>query len=233
MTDWFAAHKEGLRQIHERLVERRGFGIIGGELYQNVMDTDATKCVFTISKVPNKPRIRIDVEDDGPGFHDLTHAWTIYAPSEKKADPRKAGRFNMGEKVVLSFAHEAAIHTTSGMVVFDSTGRHEYPRRKRDKGTLFSAELACNQERYDQLIEYLRKVVVRPGLSLIVNGEEIPHREPIHVFEHPLATEIGDDLRRTVRKAEVQLFDVSGDEVANLYELGIPVVETGTSGTAT
>lgn len=227
MTDWFTAHKDGLRQIHERLVERRGFGIIGGELYQNVMDTDATKCVFTITKVPGKPRVRIEVEDDGHGFHDLTHAWTMYAPSEKKADPGKAGRFNMGEKAVLSFAHEATVHTTSGMVVFDSSGRHEHPRRKRDRGTLFTAELACNQERYEQLVGYLRRIIVRPGLTLIVNGEELPHREPIHVFEQPLTTEIGDDLRRSVRKTEVQLFDVGGDEVPSLYELGIPVVETG------
>ena len=35
MSNWFVAHKEGLRQIADRLVERRGFGIVGGELYQN------------------------------------------------------------------------------------------------------------------------------------------------------------------------------------------------------
>ena len=39
---WFSVDKEGLRQINERLVERRGFGVIVAELYQNVMDTDAT-----------------------------------------------------------------------------------------------------------------------------------------------------------------------------------------------
>jgi hypothetical protein len=227
MTDWFAAHKDGLRQVHERLVERRGFGIIGGELYQNVMDTDATTCIFNVKKLPSRPRIQIEVEDDGHGFRDLTHAWTMFAPSEKKVDPTKAGRFNVGEKVVLSFAYEATIHTTSGMVVFDSSGRHEHPRRKRDRGTLFAAELACNRDRFEELLEYLRKIIVRPGLTLIVNGEELPRREPVHVFEEALATEIGEDLRRSVRKTGVQIFEAGGDEVPSLYELGIPIVETG------
>ena len=36
---WFSVDKEGLRQINERLVERRGFGVIVAELYQNVMES--------------------------------------------------------------------------------------------------------------------------------------------------------------------------------------------------
>jgi len=37
MSKWFDADKDGLRQIGERLIERRGFGIIGAELYQNAL----------------------------------------------------------------------------------------------------------------------------------------------------------------------------------------------------
>src|ERR1700683_3388340 len=50
MSRWFEADKVGLRQIAERLVERRGFGILGAELYQNVMDTSATACTITLEK---------------------------------------------------------------------------------------------------------------------------------------------------------------------------------------
>jgi len=234
MSDWFVANKDGLRQIHERLVDRRGFGMIGGELYQNVADTDATFCKVSIEKIPGKPRIVITVEDDGHGFHDLTHAWTLFAPSEKKQDPTKAGRFNVGEKVVLSFAYNAEISTTTGTVTFNDgsdpekpKGRFEFPRRKREKGTVFTAELACNQERYEQLISYMRTIIVRHGLKLIVNGEVIHGRTPIHTFQCSLQTEIGDDLRKSTRIADVQIFETSGDEVPMLYELGIPVVETG------
>lgn len=226
MSDWFVTNKEGLRQIHERLVDRRGFGLIGGELYQNVADTDATFCKMNIHKLPGKPRVIITVEDNGHGFKDLSHAWTMFAPSEKKNDPTKAGRFNLGEKVVLSFANEAEIFTTSGTVIFNKDGRHE-KRKKRDIGTLFTAELACNQERYDELITYMRSIIVRPGLKLIVNGEEICSRLPIHKFEYKLQTEVGDELRKTVRSTEIQIYEPVGDEIAMLYELGIPVVETG------
>lgn len=227
MKDWFTAHKDGLRQINERLVLRRGYGLIGGELYQNVMDTDATLCRFQITKVPNKPRILLNVEDNGHGFHTLSDAWTMFAPSEKKGDPTKAGRFNLGEKVVLSFAYEANIHTTSGTVTFSDRGRETHPRRKRESGTMFEAELACTSQQYDELIEYLHRIIVRPHLILEVNGEEVPHRDLIHGWQESLKTEIGDDLRPTTRITEVQVYEPLHGVPPMLYELGIPVVETG------
>ena len=225
--NWFDADKDGLRQVNERLVERRGFGIIGGELYQNVMDTTASECVFEICKLPGKPRVLITVTDNGPGFSNLRDAWTLFAPSEKKGDPTKAGRFNLGEKMVLSFAFWANIETTSGTVKFDENGRQEFPRRKLPSGTKFSAELACTTERFNQLLDYMSKIIVRPGLVLNVNGEEINPRNPITEWDAQLATEIGDDLRKTRRMTTVQLFEALDGEVPMLYELGIPVVETG------
>lgn len=226
MSNWFTADKDGLRQLHERLVERRGFGIVGAELYANVMDTSATDCLFTIEKFPRQPVIRVRVEDNGEGFHDLSHAWTIFAPSKKKLDPEKAGRFNLGEKVVLSFALEGEIHTTTGTVKFDSSGRTVNGRKKRSQGTVFEALLRGNQERYEQLLDYMRRVIVRPGLNLTVNGEVVPHRTPIHVFETPLKTEIGEDLRPTVRITKVEVYEPLEGDIPSLFELGIPVVET-------
>ena len=224
---WFDADKEGLRQISERLVDHRGFGLIGGELYQNVMDTPASECHFAIKKVPGKPRVTIEVIDNGPGFSRLSDAWTLFAPSEKKDDATKAGRFNLGEKVVLSFAYHAIIQTTSGTVLFNDEGRKEYPRRKYEDGTRFFAELACDAERYDQLIEYMGKVIVRPGLQLFVNGNEIPHRNPLRHWQETLQTEIGDELRKTRRNTTLSLYETVDGDVPMLYELGIPVVETG------
>lgn len=225
--NWFTAHKDGLRMVAKRLVERRSFGIIGAELYQNVMDTEATECHIKVATIPGKPLIEISVIDNGPGYTDLSHAWTVYAPSEKKDDPTKAGRFNVGCKMALAFCKEARVHTTSGTVEFNDEGRHEYPRRKRDNGTEFWALMECTRQQYTELIEYMNKIIVRPGLKLFVNGDEIKGRKPIHTFEQTLFTEIGEDLRTSARKCEIQIFDVLPDEVPSLYELGIPVVETG------
>jgi hypothetical protein len=231
MSEWFSAHKDGLRQIAERLVERRGFGIVGGELYQNVMDTNATSCVITLNKLAGRPLAELSVEDNDPnGFPDLAHAWTVFAPSLKKSDPTKAGRFNVGEKMVLAFCKEAKIHTTKGLVEFNQEGRKEYTRRKREVGTEFWALIECNQERYDQFIDYMRKIIVRPGLTLTVNGEIIQSRVPLTKFVEKLPTEIaGEDgiLRKSIRQTELQIYEALPGEEPYLYEMGIPVVETG------
>lgn len=231
MSNWFTAHKEGLKQIAERLVERRGFGIIGGELYQNVMDTEATECIINFKKIAGRPIAELSVMDNDPnGFHDLSHAWTIFAPSMKKSDPTKAGRFNLGEKMVLAFCKKARIHTTKGLVEFNENERNDYPRRKREIGTEFWAEIECSQERYDQFIDYMRQIIVKPGLSLVVNGEIIQSRKPIHSFVEKLPTEIaGKDgtLRKSIRQCEIQIYEALPNETPSLYEMGIPVVETG------
>lgn len=229
-TDWFLADKVGMRQISERLVESRGFGIIAGELYQNVMDTDATVCHMTIGKVDNSPTALLGVIDNSTtGFADLRHAYTLFAPSSKKIDPTKAGRFNLGEKMVLAFCRSATIQSMTGTVEFNDQGRHEFPRRKCEVGTHFAAVIDCTHERMNQLLEYCDRLLVRPGLEFRVNGIQILPREPIHTFTTKLQTEVaGEDgiLRRTVRQCEVQIFEPLPDETAMLYELGIPVVET-------
>lgn len=231
MNGWFTAHKEGLRQLAMRLVEARGFGVLAAELYQNVADTGATQCSFSFQPVAGRPLFQLVVEDDDPmGFPDLTHAWTLFAPSLKKGDPTKAGRFNLGEKVVLAFCEEATIHTTCGTVVFDRAGRHEHPRRRRRVGTAFHATLACTRREGEEFVSYLDRLIVHPGLRLTINGREIPPRLPLHVIPARLPTEIageGGALRRTVRTTEVHLHPVLPGEQATLYELGIPVVETG------
>ena len=66
MSRWFEADKVGLRQIAERLVERRGFGILGTELYQNVMDTSATVCTITLEKTKSRGWYELSCEDDDP-----------------------------------------------------------------------------------------------------------------------------------------------------------------------
>ena len=228
MSKWFDADKDGLRQIGERLVGRRGFGIIGAELYQNVMDTDATVCDITLEKTDTRGKYLLVCEDNDPtGFPDLRHAYTVFAPSLKKNDPEKAGRFNIGEKFVLAFCREACIETTKGTVIFDAEGRHEHPRRQRDVGTRFWAVIDCNEERMEQFLAHMQRILVKPGLKLRVNGVLVPERRPIAEFEETLITEHGDDLRPTRRKCKVEIYEPAEGETAMLYELGIPVVETG------
>jgi len=224
---WFEVDREGMRQVNQRIVDRRGFGIVIGELYQNVMDTNATKCFITTTNLEGRSRVELVIGDNGPGFARLTDAWTMFAPSMKKDDPTKAGRFNIGEKMVLSFCHSAKIETTSGTVEFDEDGRREHPRKKYADGTRVTLELMCNQKQFDELLDYVPKLMVREGLRLYVNGAEINHREPIGCWWETLPTEIGEDLRKSRRQTGVRIFEPEVGETPMLYELGIPIVETG------
>lgn len=231
MKDWFSVDRDGLRKIGERLVERRGFGILGAELYQNVMDTNATKCEIFIQKVLSRPLAFISVTDNDPeGFIDLSHAWTMFAPSLKRSNPEQAGRFNMGEKFVLAFCRDAKIHTTKGTVVFDKDGRRNLPKTKRAEGTEFSATIDCKADQLKELIEHMGKIIPKNGLVLTVNGAEIPHRTPVGTVRGSLATEIANEegeMKATVRICDVDLYEPLPGEKAMIYELGIPVVETG------
>jgi hypothetical protein len=224
MNNWFDVDKEGLRQINDR---HDDYGWVIGELYQNVMDTTATECLITITKFEGQPRAEIIVEDDGPGFAHLKHAWTMFAPSIKTDNPTKAGRFNLGEKFVLAACYTAKIETTCGTVKFDVDGRHELPRRKFQEGTKVTLEIRCTNEQYMQLLDYAPKLFVREGLRLCVNGAEMAHREELSSWEETLPTVIGEDLRPTRRKAHVRIYEAKEGETPMLYELGIPVVETG------
>lgn len=226
--DLIVVSMDGFRAIARSMVEKRGFGMVGGELWQNAMDEKPPRVDFTIEPIEGKPAIKIRVEDNGPGYKDLSHAWTLYAPSGKKDDPEKAGRFNRGCKIVLCFCRTASIHTTSGLVTFDrADGREVFPRRKREVGTVFEAEMDCTREQYEQLMIYMRQIL--PPLSLnpvrlYLNGEEIIRRAPVGHFMESLPTEIGEDLRRTVRKCSVEVHRVKDGETPHIYELGIPVV---------
>jgi hypothetical protein len=62
------------------------------------------------------------------------------------------------------------------------------------------------------------------------NGDRLLLRKPLRTFEASLETLVADDqgvMRPRQRKAQVSLFEALPGEVPGLYELGLPVAETG------
>ena len=83
---------------------------------------------------------------------------------------------------------------------------------------------------YVEAVDFLRTLLIPEGVTVSVNGGVLPIRRPLHTFEAGLETEIADEhgiLRRRLRRTPVSLHEVLPGEVASLYELGLPVVETG------
>jgi hypothetical protein len=215
---------KGLR----RQVEAWPRSFILRELWQNAIDTAAKRVSITLKPVPGRRLAELTIEDDDPnGFKSLSHAWMMYAESEKVSDPEKAGRFNIGEKFVIALAHEAEISTTTGTVRFEGDARTEYPRRKREQGSRFWGLFPLTREQIGE-IELAAQALIVPdhieGATL--NGVHIPRRRPLKTFQATLTTLVADSegvLRARERETTVRVFPpIAGDDPL-IYELGIPV----------
>src|SRR5262245_30418075 len=228
MKQWFNVDKQGLG----RQAEEQGKGRLVGELVQNALDeSGVTQIAVTLAIVPGQELADLSVEDDAPsGFADLTHSYTLFAPSAKRANPEQRGQFNLGEKLVLAVCEQAAISTTKGTVIFDpDQGRIEKPDR-RERGSVFQGRMRMTQEEYSRIADYLRSLLLPDGIVVTFNGNRLLPRKPVHVFTASLETQIADDkgvMRPTTRKAQVSLYEPLPGEVPSLYEMGLPVVETG------
>jgi hypothetical protein len=225
---WFDVDKAGLG----RQAEEQGKGRLVGELIQNALDEPGvTQINVTLAMVPGESVADLTVEDDSPsGFADLTHAYTLFAPIAKRANPEQRGQFNLGEKLVLAVCEQASISTTKGTVVFDPEhGRIEKPD-KRGRGSVFTGRIKMTEPEHAQVADYLRSLLLPDGIVVTFNGDRLLPRKPIHTFQASLETQVADDkgvMRPTTRKATISLYEPLPGEVAALYEMGLPIVETG------
>jgi len=224
---WFEVDRTGLR----KLIEDKGPAAVVVELIQNAWDQDVTRVDVTLQMLPGKPVAEIVVEDDDPaGFEELDHSFTLFAESGKKADPEKRGRFNIGEKLVLSLCSVATISSTTGTIRFDAKGRHRSGIR-RERGSRFEGTLRLTREDYAAVEQLVQSLIPPIGITTTFNGVTLDTRRPLAELTATLPTAEADGegvLRRVTRTTTVRVYMPRGDE-AMLYEMGIPVVSTGDS----
>lgn len=223
-NEWFAIDRAGLGALLER--KGKWFAIL--ELLQNCWDEKGvtTVQVELVSLERGKARLWVtDNSDDG--YADLTHAFTLFAPSTKLNEAEKRGRFNLGEKLVLALCDSAEIISTTGGFRFDDTGRHTL-RKRTTSGSTFKAVIRMTKAEVVEAIQHIHNVIVPDHITTTINGAEVAHRSVVHEFKVSLPTELADDegrLRPTQRKTLVRLYDPMPGEKATVYELGIPIVE--------
>ncbi len=241
MNDWFKVDKEGLR----KLLERRGKQFAIFELIQNSWDTEAKNVDVILEKIPGRPYADLVVKDDHPkGYTDLSHAYTLFAESEKKGDPTKRGWMNLGEKLVLSMCKRAEVRSTTGTIYFHEDGTmSQNDDDKTESGSVFEAEIRLTREEFDEVAAAFYELIPPKHCTTTLttnradSAETLPIRKPVCTFEASLPTHIADAeglMRRTTRKAMVEVYDPLGHENEDeddwgsyLYEMGIPVVVTG------
>ncbi len=221
---WFEVDRAGLAQI----VRRRGPAFLALELLANAWDTDADLVEIQFKPIDGKPLAYLAIKDNDPhGFEQLSDAYTLYAPSCRIGDPTKRGRFNIGEKEVLSLCQEAMLVSTKGSVIFSADGTRKRTTDRSDVGTLFSATVKLTRAEVREVTEAILSVLPPKGVTTTLNGTVIQTRTPRATFDVSLPTELQADdgsLRPTKRKTAVAVIDPNG-KPSYLYELGIPVCE--------
>lgn len=226
---WFHVDKAGLG----KQAEEQPKGRLIGELVQNALDeAGVTRIDIRLELVPGRPLADLTVKDDSPeGFGDLAHAYTLFAPSYKRSNPEQRGQFNLGEKIVLALCESASISTTKGTVAFDADeGRIDHPRQKRDRGSIFQGRIRMTREEYPAVCDYLRSLLLPENIVVTFNGDRLLPRKPLRTFEASLETLVADDqgvMRPRQRKTTVSICEALPGETPSLYEMGLPIVETG------
>lgn len=226
MKNWFEVDKHGLA----RILERKGKEFVLFELVQNAWDECGVTKVSATLQYRGRSRALLVVEDDAPeGFRDLSHAFTLFAESAKKSNPQQRGRFNFGEKLVLAISDEVTIRTTKGGIRFDAEGRHTL-RTRQTVGSRIECLLRMTEEECRAVEHQVRKLICPASIVTVFNGTTLEPRREAEQFTTTLPTEVASAdgfLRRVNRETSVRLFTVLPGETAMLYEMGIPVVETG------
>ena len=103
-------------------------------------------------------------------------------------------------------------------------------RARRNRGTEFMGIARITRAELAEIKTGLTKLIPPPGVTILINGEALRARTPLKTIEATLPTELADAegvLRRSIRKTTVDIYEVLPGEIAMLYELGMPVVETG------
>ena len=219
----FAVSAEGLRQLN---ASRPPWSLVK-ELIQNAWDEapKATRCDVTVTAGSESTTV-VTVEDDGPGFKEISDAWTLMADTPKRGDPGKRGRFNLGEKEIVAVALTGEIETMGTTVTFPATGGRTTTPNKRKRGTLVTVTMPWDREQAQELRSQLRRF--RPtDCRLTIDGQEIERREPLASRNTTLRTVTqqapGYPITETRRKTVIDILEQADPDNAWIYEMGIPI----------
>lgn len=184
----------------------------------------------------NTRKRQIRVIDNGPGYDELKHSWTVYG-GNKGDDPTKRGRFSRGIKETLAGVEYAKVSSVSGTAeFFIDHQENEYNREVdedqcRDEGTEVVIQNGeWSTEEFNEMREYVDKLWVPENVKLVVDisgGKATTKNrvEPSNVLSMYLPTVkvVDQVLQEERRRTEVEVRYKRGSS-GTIYEMGIPVM---------
>ena len=225
MKNRFEVSTEGMRDLHAG----RPLWSLAKELVANSWDEDVTLCTVTLRKTRTPDHdevVELMVEDDGAGFRDIDDAFTIMAPTIKRLNAVVRGRFNVGEKEILSVAEEGTVETVGTTIHFPKEGGREITPNNRTKGTIVSVTIERPWSEYDETIEALRAFLPPSNITYTVNGVEAESRVSIGTttgaLQTVLASGMGQPIRYTIRKTPIDIYEPLNG-TGHIYEMGITI----------
>ena len=225
----FEVSTEGMKGLHDG----RPLWSLVKELVANAWDEETTICKVTIkgheevfSGGEVMGFIEVAVEDDGAGFKDINDAFTLMAPTSKRQEAGVRGRFNIGEKEILSVALEGKVETVGTTITFPREGGRVVTKNKRKKGTIVSAIVERPLSEVEETEKALLEFLPPSHITYTINGKVVEPRKKLGVAEgilHTvLATGIGQPLRYSYRKTKIDIFEPRNGE-GHIYEMGITI----------
>ena len=226
----FEVSTEGMKGLHDG----RPLWSLVKELVANAWDEDTTMCKVNIDgheevygggKV--KGFIDVSVEDDGGGFKDINDAFTLMAPTSKRTESGVRGRFNIGEKEILSVAVEGKVVTVGTTIEFPKEGGRVVKKNRRKKGTIVSARVERPISEIAETEKALLEFLPPSHITYTINGKKVEQRKKIGVAEGTLhtvlATGIGEPLRYSYRKSNIDIYEPQVKGQGHIYEMGITI----------
>jgi hypothetical protein len=229
-TSWFTVDRHGL----SALVTREGIGWVLLELIANAWDAEECTGVLVSLDYDGKHRLcSLYVEDNSPvGFPELSHAYTLFAHTDKRHDPAVRGRFNLGEKLAIAGAISARVHTTTGLVTFDKQrGRRISSANRRGLGTRVALDIRCTRQQYEEAHALALACVPDKAQPTYVNQVQLCSRQARAAWLPMTAKALpsvlaGDDGRLRPTRRDTVVWVLPDTAIVGetwLYEMGIPI----------
>jgi len=223
-ANWLVVDEKGYAQN----LRNKGVPRIMLELPANGFDAKATAVSIVFKQ--EQGWANLAVSDNGEGFATLSDAYTLFAPSTRRADVKARGRFGQGDKEMLAICHNGGmvqVVSTKGGIRFNADGRRSIKARTT-VGTEVVCNFRCTKAEATEFDFLVRSLIIPSDVKVTYNGEVLPGREPIKVVNYQLQTKVEDEegnLSDTRRFTDIELYEPEVGETSFIYELGMPVVE--------